>query len=76
MSTAVSRLVWHTSKIMGVTTVRPAVSIMFQVTACPHLICNKSAKLCLRKESALKKHIYRFHLFWFCIVMENTAAEQ
>ena len=63
----VSRLVWHNSKIMEVTTVRPAVSIMFQVTACPHLICHKSAKLCLRKEPALEKHIQRFHLCRFCI---------
>lgn len=68
----VSRLVWHNSKIMEVTTVRPAVSIMFQVIACPHLICNKSAKLCLRKESALEKHIYIFHLFWSCIKSWKT----
>lgn len=67
----VSRLVWHNSKIM-----RSAVSIMFQVTACPHLICNKSAKLCLRKESAQEKHIYRFHLFWCCKSWKNIAVEQ
>lgn len=77
MSMPVSCPVWHKSKTREVTTVRPAVSVMFQVTACPHLICNKFAKLCLRKESALKKHIYRFHLFYFCMKSQkNTVIEQ